>query len=59
MPGVYNDMYYNIEMQSETYPSIEQRQELRDFLNDNTSEIVDDVRYIVDATTGELVWEVE
>lgn len=59
VPGVYDDMYYNIEIEAETYPSIEKRDQLKQFLNDNTSEIVDDVRYVIDKTTGELIWEVK
>lgn len=59
VPGVYKDMFFNIEMTAESYPSIERRDELKEFLNENTSEIVDEVTHVIDKTTGELIWEVK
>lgn len=59
VPGAYKDMHYIIEVESHCYPSIDRRNELIDFLNENSSEIVDEVTHIIDKTTGELIWEVK
>ena len=53
------DVFFNIEMQSEEYPSINDRDRLRNFLNLHTREIIDDVVYVVDSNTKEIIWEVE
>jgi len=58
VPGVYDDMYFNIEMESENYPTKERRSELKAFLNENSCEIVDEVTHVIDKTTGELIWSV-
>lgn len=49
--------FFNCELAVQTYPGYEQADELRDFINENTAEIVDEVLYVMDATTGDMIWE--
>ena len=59
VPGVYDDMYFNIEVEAYEYPLQSQRNDLAIFLNENTSEIIDDVVYIIDMYSGDIIWSVE
>ena len=58
IPG-YKDLYFNIEVEASTYPLKNERVKLAVLLNKNSPEIIDDVMYVVDKTTGEIIWEVD
>lgn len=50
--------YYHLEMTADSYPSIDCREELKEFLQPNVAEIIDEVVFLVDAESGFLVWNV-
>ena len=52
-----DDMFFNIEMEAEEYPSINDRDRLRNFLNSHTREIIDDVVYVIDKSSGSIIWD--
>ncbi|RLB73463.1 MAG: hypothetical protein DRH06_10595 [Deltaproteobacteria bacterium] len=51
--------YFNIEMSVDNYPTKDDRQDLVDFLQPHTAEIIDDVVYIVDIESQLKVWEIK
>jgi len=58
-PEGHDDMYYHLEMTAESYPTKEQADELKDFLQPHTVEIIDEVVFLIDATTAETIWNKE
>jgi len=51
--------FYHLEMTADSYPSIDSREELKDFLQPNVAEIIDEVVFLVDASSGSLIWNVK
>lgn len=54
---VRQDWFFNVEMTADSYPTEDQAEELKDFLQPHTLEIIDEVVYVMDANSGELIWE--
>lgn len=52
------DEYFNLEMEAESYPDKENIEELKDFLQCNYVDIIDEVVYCIDKTTADLIWGV-
>jgi len=51
------DKFFNVEMDSESYPTVEQSDKLKDFLNENTINIIDEVVYCIDKASSDMIWE--
>ena len=51
--------FYWLEMTVEEYPTQDQAEALKDFLQPTTVEIIDEVVFVLDARTGELIWTTE
>ena len=56
-----SNLYFNLDMKvHEGYtPTMEQREELKNFLQPHFVDIIDDVVYIIDVETMKLIWEIE
>ncbi len=50
--------YYHLEMTAEEYPTENQREELRNFLQPLTVEIIDEVVFLIDSQSGALIWSI-
>lgn len=50
-------LYFLLEMEAEDYIYQDRAIELRDFLNETTDNIVDEVVFVVDGYSGEVIWE--
>jgi hypothetical protein len=53
------DVFFNIEMEVDSYPEESERDALKTFLNLSTAEIVDDVVFLMDGLSGEILWELD